>query len=74
MPVPQYIALSPPGPGAVVLALASMVPAMVALPKTTKTTGLLPTRRRVLERVMVRFAKTRTSTLGPPLLALVTEG
>src|SRR5262249_4115452 len=54
----------PPEPGVDALALALMVPLTLASPYTARMTGVAPTRLSVPE--IVRFWKTRMSTICPP--------
>jgi hypothetical protein len=61
--------MSPPAPGVVPCALASMVPLIMASPHTDRMTGERPVKVSVLLLPIVRFRKTRTSTEGPPMFA-----
>jgi hypothetical protein len=65
--------LFPPAPGVVPLALALMVPLIVALPYTARMTGLVPVSVNVLPLAIVRLAKTRMSAFGPPPVCAMFE-
>lgn len=66
-PLPVAQVTLPPAPGVVPLALASTMPAIVALPKTAMTTGLLPTSLMVEPAASDRPRSGRTTMLGPPV-------
>ena len=53
-------------PGTAPLALASIVPAMVASPRTAKMTGYCPITRSVMPLATCRLCARRITTCGPP--------